>query len=125
MVLKPANKYQIIRQRLYFKSILINNFQQHLISLLSTSFPNIILTELKMKNCKDETISHSNISLLFDLLQCQISIFIKFPIFNGHLINNILCFKPNCSDLMSRNHAHCILKILIHVTHSKHYLRNI
>ena len=123
MVLKPANKYQVTRQRLDFKSILTADFQHHFISLLSKSFSNIIFTESKMTNCKYETINHSHIYLLFDLLGCQISIFVKPSILNGHLINNISCFKP--TDLTSRYHAHCILKTLIRVTHSKHYLGNI
>ena len=55
MVLKPANKYQIIWQCHNFKSILIDGFQHHPLRT----------------NCKDKMIQHSNLHLLFDLLRHQ------------------------------------------------------
>ena len=50
MVLKPANKYQIIRYWHYFENILIDDCQHYSISLLSKSFSNIIFA-----NCKNQT----------------------------------------------------------------------
>ena len=64
MILKPANRYQIIRQN--FKNVLISDFQHHLFlnraKVLETFF-----TDLEITNCEDETINHPNIYLLFDL----------------------------------------------------------
>ena len=72
MVLKPANKYQIIWWCPNFENILINDFRQHSISLLSTSFSDIIFTEANIINIlQKQTIKHSNIYLLFDLLGHQ------------------------------------------------------
>ena len=50
MVLKPANKYQIIWYYHNIENILIDDFWHHSISLLSKSFSNIIFA-----NCKNQT----------------------------------------------------------------------
>ena len=69
MVLKPANKYQIIWWCPSFENILINDFQQHSISLLSTSFSDIIFTEANIIYCKNR--------------QLNIQIFIYYLIYLG------------------------------------------
>ena len=51
MVLKPANKYQIICQYYSFNSILIDDFQYH--SFLYGETP--LSTALKITNCQGET----------------------------------------------------------------------
>ena len=62
MILKPANKYQIIRQQWFtLLSIFLSN----------KSFGNIIFYRAEITNWKDETINCSNIYLLFDLLWCK------------------------------------------------------
>ena len=74
MTSKLANKYQIIWQCNSFKSTLIDYFHRLFpassISFSSKSFVNIF-TEQKITNWKDDTINHSNIYFLFDLLWCQ------------------------------------------------------
>ena len=75
MVLKPAIKYEIIWYTSpKFETILINDFWHHSIYLLSKRFSNIIFTEPKITNFKNETIGHSKTYLLFDLLERQKSI---------------------------------------------------
>ena len=69
MVLKPANKYQIIWYCHNFENILIDDFGHDSIPLLRKRFSNIIFA-----NCKDQTINNSNIYLLLDLLGRQKSI---------------------------------------------------
>ena len=71
MVFKLANKYQIIWQRHHFKNILIDDFQHHPILYRATLLQTSVFTEPKITNRKDETMNHSNICLLFDLLCCQ------------------------------------------------------
>ena len=85
-------KFSFCVQRL--RSILIDDFGRNSNSLLSwnifqkTSF----FVKLKITNCTDQTINHSNIYLLFHLLRCQKSLqhmFVKeVSIFNRRLINN-------------------------------------
>ena len=88
-----------------------------------------------MKNCKDETISYSNMHSLFDLLRCKTSILQNYVTLVT-LVWSIIFSVSNQPDfnwnsknikvrLTSENHTHCILKILFHVTHSKYYLGNI
>ena len=49
------------------------DFWHHLISLLSKNFSDIFV-ELKLTNCKDQVINHSNIYLLIGFLGHQESI---------------------------------------------------
>ena len=66
---KPTSRHQIIRQSLLLMiSIIIHFFVKQ--NLSQTSF----FTKPNKMNCKDETVNHSNIYLLFDSLWCQKSI---------------------------------------------------
>ena len=69
IVLKPPNKDQIIRYCHNFENIVIEGFRHHSISLLSKSFSNIVFTEPNIKNCKDQKVNYSNISLFFYLME--------------------------------------------------------
>ena len=75
MVLKPTNKYQIIRQCHNFKNILIGNLQhQPFLSIERKFCKRHFFTEPKTTYWKDKAINHSNIYLLCDLLWCYYSI---------------------------------------------------
>ena len=69
LVLKLANKYRIIQQYHNFENIFIDNFHHHPFLYWASFY-----TEPKMTNWKDETISHWNIYLTFDLVSWQKSI---------------------------------------------------
>ena len=83
VVLKPANKYQVICQCHNFKNILIgNSYLENIliehsyqpassISLWSKCLKTSFFTEPKITDCESETINHSNI-LMFHLLWRQI-----------------------------------------------------
>ena len=72
MVLKPANKYQIIRQSHTFKNILIDNVHHHpFLCRAKVCKHHFLRTENNTLQRQD---NHSNIYLLFDLLWCQKSI---------------------------------------------------
>ena len=67
--LKTSKQGQIIRYCHNFENIVIEGFRHHSISLLSKSFSNIVFTEWNIKNCKDQTVNYSNISLFFYLME--------------------------------------------------------
>ena len=66
MVLKSANKYQIIRYYHNFENIVINDFRHHFISSSSKSLSNIFKKILKTRQLTIQIIC-----LLFDLVGCQ------------------------------------------------------
>ena len=66
--LKTSKQVPIFGKCHNFENIFIEHFQHYSISLLSKSFSNIIFTEPQITNCEEQTINHSNIYLLFDLL---------------------------------------------------------
>ena len=73
MVLKPASKYQIIRHCHNFKNILINDFHHHPF-LYQAKVLQTFFYGAKITNWKNDSIHHSGIYLLFDLLWYQKSI---------------------------------------------------
>ena len=61
MILKTANKYQIIWQCHNFKNILVDDYQHNLFFIKQKFCKDYFLMKQKIANCKDETSNHSNI----------------------------------------------------------------
>ena len=77
MFLKPENKNQINWQCYNFKNILINDFHHQPFLCWAKVLQTLFFRELKITNWKDQTINHSNIYFLFDLLLCRKKHFVK------------------------------------------------
>ena len=101
MVLKPANKYQIIWYCHNFENILIDNFWHHSISLLSKSFQ---ISFLQIAKTRQLTIQRFIYYLIYSgvrkvFYKTMLHMFFKeVSIFNTYLIN-ISCFISNLLDL--------------------------
>ena len=101
MVLKPANKYQIIWYCHNFENILIDNFWHHSISLLSKSFQ---ISFLQIAKTRQLTIQRFIYYLIYSgvrkvFYKTMLHMFFKeVSTFNTYLIN-ISCFISNLLDL--------------------------
>ena len=68
MILKRSNKYQLFGNVITLKIFLLTTASVIHLFIGQKFFKTSFYTEPKITNCKDETINHWNIYLLFDLL---------------------------------------------------------